>query len=106
MKWACNVCFKLLSLTGAYEEGGPGPRPPPPRGGQRGIHLKIYVSKLLKVLSHTKCMPRFSCVSCEAPDCDEEDICENAVVCYTAHVRDVDGEEMKSKGCSPTHSHV
>ena len=51
-------------------------------------------------------MPRFSCVSCEAPDCDEEDICENAVVCYTAHVRDVDGEEMKSKGCSPTHSHV
>ncbi|XP_023349703.1 activin receptor type-1 isoform X1 [Eurytemora carolleeae] len=49
---------------------------------------------------------RFSCVSCEAPDCDEEDICENAVVCYTAHVRDVDGEEMKSKGCSPTHSHA
>lgn len=42
---------------------------------------------------------RFSCMSCEPPDCSEMTVCDNAINCYTAHVRDIDGIEMKSRGC-------
>ena len=51
-------------------------------------------------------MCRFECVSCEAPDCSHESVCWDAILCYTAHVRDVDGIEMKSKGCASTISQV
>jgi len=49
---------------------------------------------------------RFSCFSCEAPDCQHPTRCDNALSCYTTHVRDVEGKEMKSKGCSSTYSHA
>jgi len=42
---------------------------------------------------------RFSCQSCEPPDCSEVTVCKNAISCYTAHIRDIDGIEMKSRGC-------
>ena len=45
-------------------------------------------------------------MSCEAPDCSHESVCWDAILCYTAHVRDVDGIEMKSKGCASTISQV
>ena len=51
------------------------------------------------------------CHSCDAGNCEEEEdveihgevdvvprYCENAIRCYTAHVRDADGVEHKSKG--------
>ena len=43
---------------------------------------------------------RYSCVSCSPPDCSEASVCHNAMSCYTAHVRDVHGREMKSRGCT------
>jgi len=43
---------------------------------------------------------KFSCLSCQPPDCDHVKYCHNAVRCYTAHVRDDDGTEHKSKGCT------
>jgi hypothetical protein len=42
--------------------------------------------------------PRIQCHSCEPPDCSHPTICIGAVRCYTSHVRDTDGTEMKSKG--------
>ena len=41
---------------------------------------------------------RIQCHSCEPPDCSHPTICVGAVRCYTSHVRDTDGTEMKSKG--------
>ena len=51
------------------------------------------------------------CHSCDAGNCEEEEdvvihgevdvvpkYCKNAIRCYTAHVRDTDGVEHKSKG--------
>lgn len=52
---------------------------------------------------------KLSCHSCDVGHCEgdenaDEDavvperVCEKAIRCYTAHVRDVSGDEMKSKG--------
>ncbi len=49
---------------------------------------------------------RFECRACDAPDCSHESVCWDAILCYTAHVRDVDSVEMKSKGCASTVSQV
>jgi hypothetical protein len=46
---------------------------------------------------------KLSCLSCSAPNCDHQHVCHAAVRCYTAHVRDVDGTEHKSKGCTRDH---
>jgi len=43
---------------------------------------------------------KYSCMSCEPPDCTEATVCYNAISCYTAHVRDISGLEMKSRGCT------
>ena len=48
---------------------------------------------------------KFSCLSCQPPDCDHVKYCHNAVRCYTAHVRDDDGTEHKSKGKSKVRRH-
>jgi len=48
----------------------------------------------------------FSCYSCEAPNCSHPHVCSGASHCYTASVRDVDGEEHFSKGCTNTHAFV
>jgi len=56
--------------------------------------------------SALKNVERYSCYSCEAPNCTHPTVCSNAVMCYTAHVRDTDGLEAKSKGCATTHSHA
>jgi len=40
----------------------------------------------------------YDCYSCEKPDCDYERVC-SGVMCYTAHIRDVNGDLEKSKGC-------
>ena len=41
---------------------------------------------------------KIQCHACEPPDCSHPTICFGAVRCYTSHVRDTDGNEMKSKG--------
>ena len=43
---------------------------------------------------------RIKCHSCHPPDCSDAFICHNAVQCYTAQIRDVDGNVSKSKGCA------
>jgi len=59
-----------------------------------------------KQLNSKGLQERYTCYSCDAPNCSHPMECGNALFCYTAHVRDVDGTEMKSKGCSSTHSHA
>lgn len=46
---------------------------------------------------------RISCLSCSPPHCEDFKVCHNAYRCYTAHIRDVDGTESKSKGCTRNH---
>ena len=41
----------------------------------------------------------FSCFSCEKPDCHTPHISKGCLMCYTAHVRDINGDIEKSKGC-------
>jgi len=42
----------------------------------------------------------FSCFSCEKPDCHTPHISKGCLMCYTAHVRDINGDIEKSKGCA------
>ena len=51
-----------------------------------------------RVLGVNGSTPRFSCFSCEPPSCSHPTVCHNALRCYTAHTRDTDGLESKSKG--------
>jgi len=44
----------------------------------------------------------FDCYSCDSPDCTHPSISKGCSMCYTAHVRDTDGELEKSKGCAAT----
>ena len=41
---------------------------------------------------------RLSCQMCDAPDCSDLRVCNNAVSCFTSIFRDVDGVVHKSKG--------
>jgi len=41
----------------------------------------------------------YDCFLCEKPDCSFGRVCSGAFMCFTAHVRDVDGQLEKSKGC-------
>jgi len=43
--------------------------------------------------------PLFSCLTCDPPDCAYPGYSRDCVRCFTAAVRDVDGEESFSKGC-------
>ena len=43
---------------------------------------------------------RITCASCKPPNCADLTVCHGAVKCYTSHVRDVDGNVIKSKGCA------
>ena len=43
-------------------------------------------------------MGNLTCQSCQPPNCDHPKLCHKAIRCYTAHVRDTDGYESKSKG--------
>ena len=47
---------------------------------------------------------RFECFSCEYPDCTNPHSSRGCLMCFTAHIRDTEGEEERSKGCvdSPT----
>jgi len=47
---------------------------------------------------------RFECFSCSSPDCSEPHSSRGCLMCFTAHIRDTDGEIERSKGCvdSPT----
>ena len=49
---------------------------------------------------------RFDCFSCEAPDCNFPHVSHGCLRCYTAHVRDTDGEIEKSKGCANSVTNV
>merc|ERR1719427_2317484 len=42
---------------------------------------------------------RISCFSCDAPNCTASHVSRDCSACYTAQVRDTDGEEERSKGC-------
>ena len=69
------------------------------QGGGGGSSLLIdnesLANRLLGVNGSTS---RFSCISCDPPDCAEESVCHNALRCYTSHIRNTDGHEGKSKG--------
>ncbi|XP_053990500.1 activin receptor type-1 isoform X1 [Hylaeus volcanicus] len=43
---------------------------------------------------------RFKCHICEGPDCLYTDICYNAVTCWKSKVRQSDGTESVSRGCT------
>ncbi|XP_076173067.1 type I BMP receptor saxophone isoform X1 [Ptiloglossa arizonensis] len=43
---------------------------------------------------------RFKCHICEEPDCLYTDICDNAVTCWKSKVRQSDGSESVSRGCT------
>ncbi|XP_034171773.1 type I BMP receptor saxophone [Osmia lignaria lignaria] len=43
---------------------------------------------------------RFKCHSCEEPDCLYQEVCYNAVTCYKSRVRQSDGTESLSRGCT------
>ena len=49
---------------------------------------------------------RFDCFSCESPDCSFGHISRGCLMCYTAHVRDIDGETERSKGCANSRTNV
>ena len=49
---------------------------------------------------------RFDCFSCESPDCEYPHVSRGCLMCYTAHVRDTEGEEEKSKGCANSVTNV
>ena len=64
-------------------------------GGDLDLINEAFASKRLGIDASTT---RFSCHSCEDPDCLNETICHGAVRCYTAHIRDTDGVVTKTKG--------
>ncbi|CAK9801289.1 Activin receptor type-1 [Anthophora quadrimaculata] len=43
---------------------------------------------------------RFKCHFCEGPDCSYTEICYNAVTCWKSRVRQSDGTESVSRGCT------
>ena len=49
---------------------------------------------------------RFDCFSCESPDCSFPHISHGCLACYTAHVRDIEGELEKSRGCANSVTNV
>jgi len=55
------------------------------------------------VMEH-RSMGNLTCQSCQPPNCDHPKLCHKAIRCYTAHVRDTDGYESKSKGCTRNHA--
>lgn len=42
---------------------------------------------------------RFSCFTCDGPDCIRDRICNNAIICMKARIREMDGRESISRGC-------
>jgi hypothetical protein len=66
-------------------------------GGDLDLINEAFANKRLGIDDSTR---RFSCHSCEPPDCSHETICHDAIRCYTSHVRDTEGVEKKSKGKS------
>lgn len=47
---------------------------------------------------------RYDCFSCSSPDCSEPHRSRGCLMCYSAHVRDTEGQIERSRGCvdSPT----
>lgn len=45
-------------------------------------------------------LKRYSCYSCEPPDCSKTTTCQNALQCWKSRVRESTGEESVSKGCT------
>ena len=62
----------------------------------RSLNL-IYDFFTIPVMEH-RSMGNLTCQSCQPPNCDHTKLCHKAIRCYTAHVRDTDGYESKSKG--------
>jgi hypothetical protein len=68
-------------------------------GGGNAGYLDLFNEAFAnKRLGINATSPRFSCHSCESPDCSHETICHNAISCYSSHIRNTDGVEEKSKG--------
>ncbi|XP_040571979.1 activin receptor type-1 [Lepeophtheirus salmonis] len=51
-------------------------------------------------------MVRYSCYSCDTPECEKERVCDGAVQCYTSHVRDSEGHVRRNKGCAKHLEHA
>ncbi|XP_049788940.1 activin receptor type-1 [Schistocerca nitens] len=49
---------------------------------------------------------RFKCLSCEPPDCSGLTECHDALQCWKSRVRDSDGVERVSRGCTTVPDHV
>ncbi|XP_015601169.1 activin receptor type-1 [Cephus cinctus] len=43
---------------------------------------------------------RFKCHMCEGPDCRNPDVCHDAITCWKSRVREVDGTESITRGCT------
>ncbi|KAF7284403.1 type I BMP receptor saxophone [Rhynchophorus ferrugineus] len=48
----------------------------------------------------------FKCYSCDPPDCSRETICYNAVQCWKSRVRQSNGVETVSRGCTTNSEHL
>lgn len=80
------------------------------------VVLVYYVcSRIISILAPntiTVCAPaRYKCYSCEPPDCLHEPVssshmCQNAVQCWKSRVRDGDGVERVSRGCTNSHEQL
>ncbi|KAG7188924.1 hypothetical protein KM043_008525 [Ampulex compressa] len=43
---------------------------------------------------------RYKCHTCEGPDCSYTEVCHNAITCWKSRVRQSDGTESVSRGCT------
>ncbi|KAK2581076.1 hypothetical protein KPH14_006118 [Odynerus spinipes] len=53
----------------------------------------------LRFGSNTIAQRRFSCFTCDGPDCAQTKICDDAIICMKARIRESNGLESISRGC-------
>ncbi|KAK9300429.1 hypothetical protein QLX08_006951 [Tetragonisca angustula] len=49
---------------------------------------------------------RFKCHTCDGPDCRYTQICHNAITCWKSRVKESNGAESVSRGCTSTMEHM
>lgn len=58
------------------------------------------LDKQIKYNSSSAQRPRYKCHSCDAPNCSNLTVCNDAVQCWKSHVRESKGEESFTRGCT------
>ena len=71
---------------------------------QLGSLICLFLIFTRKIISDQN--ERHKSFSCESPDCTFPHISRGCLACYTAHVRDIDGELEKSRGCANSVTNV